>query len=286
MDQIWRKGLSLLLEGVESVCGLKERTPFRKFWSEGDRVYSLELRGRGLVGGWKMLASKLRSVGVAPLQWSGVCWINNRLPKPHPSSSVGRGLCPLPESPRASRCRLARNWRKKLWIGMRSCWAGNLWLSNVRENLMLLEFEFEDEAERVFSSGIRSFRGRSFRLEKWKPSVGCLEGDNEETRHVWVRILGLPLHLWGRKPLQAVRRRLWEVVAGATCYALQLWWEEEPCLSSVIPACRSGAWKIGDDVVAPSRAMGSVDPQTPASVTLQPEKLLSPTLGTVAPTQT
>ena len=30
--------------------------------------------------------------------------------------------------------------------------------------------------------------------------------------------------------------------------------------------------------------MGSVDPQTPASVTLQPEKLLSPTLGTVAPT--
>ena len=182
---------------------------------------------------------------------------------------------------------------------------------------MLLEFEFEDEAERVFSSGARRFRGRSFRLEKWKPSVGCLKGVNEEARHVWVRILGLPLHLWGRSLFKqfgdacgryvavdentAERRNLkwakvlvetsgWQhpsslqVVAGATCYALQLWWEEEPCLSSVIPACRSGAWKIGDDVVAPSRAMGSVDPQTPASVTLQPEKLLSPTLGTVAPT--
>ena len=63
---------------------------------------------------------------------------------------------------------------------------------------MLLEFEFEDEAERVYSSGTRRFRGRSFCLEKWKPSVGCLEGDKDDARHVWVRILGLPLHLWGR----------------------------------------------------------------------------------------
>ena len=31
------KGLFLLLEGVESCCGLKERVPFRKFWSEGDK---------------------------------------------------------------------------------------------------------------------------------------------------------------------------------------------------------------------------------------------------------
>ena len=37
------KCLSLLLEGVESCCGLKKRTPFRKFWSEGNRDYSLEL---------------------------------------------------------------------------------------------------------------------------------------------------------------------------------------------------------------------------------------------------
>ena len=31
------KGLSLLLEGVESCCCLKERALFWKFWSEGDR---------------------------------------------------------------------------------------------------------------------------------------------------------------------------------------------------------------------------------------------------------
>ena len=31
------KGLFLLLEGVESCCGLKERVTFKKFWSEGDK---------------------------------------------------------------------------------------------------------------------------------------------------------------------------------------------------------------------------------------------------------
>ncbi|RVW91344.1 hypothetical protein CK203_035396 [Vitis vinifera] len=33
---------------------------------------------------------------------------------------------------------------------------------------------------------------------KWKPFVGCFEGDRGDTRLVWVRILGLPLHLWGK----------------------------------------------------------------------------------------
>ena len=85
--------MSLLLEGVESCCGLKERAPFWNFWSKGDRDYSLEIRsnraerllfcvvrdvenkiftlafleGRGLVGGWKLLVSKLRSLGVSHL---------------------------------------------------------------------------------------------------------------------------------------------------------------------------------------------------------------------------
>ena len=99
------KCLSLLLEGVESCCGLKERIPFKKFWSEGDRDYSLELRsnragrflfcvvrdvenkifflafpeGRGLVGGWKIFASKLKSLGVSPLQWKGAL-LENHIP--------------------------------------------------------------------------------------------------------------------------------------------------------------------------------------------------------------
>ena len=142
-------------------------------------------------------------------------------------------------------------WAKSSWF-----LEGNLWLSNVRENLLLLEFEFADEAKRVFQSGARRFRGRSFCLEKWKPSVGCFEGDKGDPRLVWVRILGLPLHLWGRSLFRkfgdscgrfvavdenkAEHRNLkwarilveikgWEhpsslqVVAGPFCFALQLW---------------------------------------------------------------
>ena len=120
------KGLSLLLEGVESCRGLKERAHFRKFWSERDRDYSLKLRsnragrflfcvvrdaenkrfslafpkGRGLVGGWKVLASKLRSLGVSPLQWKGAL-MESRTPAQAPSSSIIRDSsylrdCPVP----------------------------------------------------------------------------------------------------------------------------------------------------------------------------------------------
>ena len=85
------------------------------------------------------------------------------------------------------------SWAKNSWF-----LEGNLWLSNVRENILLMEFEFADETERVHNSGTRRFRGRNFCLEKWKPFVGCLEGDRGGARLVWVRILGLPLHLWRR----------------------------------------------------------------------------------------
>ena len=91
----------------------------------------------------------------------------------------------------------------------------------------------------------------------WNPSVGCLIEDRK-SREVWVRILGLPLHLWGmslcknlgeacgrfvgvdedtveRRNLQWARVlvgvRGWnfpsslQVVVGSTCFAVQLWWE-------------------------------------------------------------
>ena len=247
------KGLILLLERVESCCGLKEIAHFRKFWSEENRGYSLELcrnnagrflfcvvrnaenkrfslafpEGRGLVEGWKVLASKLRSLGVSPLQWNGAL-MENHIPAQAPSSSIIRDYSSLRDSPTPrdavwievekealvrneellGRCLVGfwegdsdrlpdlvsfRSWAKSSWF-----LEGNLWLSNVRENLLLLEFEFADEAERVFQSGARRFRGRSLCLEKWKPSVGCFEGDKGDPRLVWVRILGLPLHLWGR----------------------------------------------------------------------------------------
>ena len=225
------KGLSLLLEEVGSCCELKERFHFRKFWSEGDRNYSLELcsnrvgrflfcvvrdaenkrfflafpEGRGLFGGWKILVSKLRSLGVSPLQWKGALLENRNPSQASPSRSVeeknqldrdtsflrdcsalrdavwleiekeildrneellGRCLVGIWEGDSGHLLDLVSfgSWAKNSWF-----LEGNLWLSNVRENLLLLEFEFADEAERVSKSGARRFGGRSFCLEKWKP---------------------------------------------------------------------------------------------------------------------
>ena len=314
----------------------------------GNKRFSLAFpEGRGFVGGWKILASKLRSLGVSPLQWKGALLKNHLPSQASPSSSVVRDTSPLRDCPaprdaiwlEMEKETLDRNkellgrclvgswegdsdrlpdpvsfgaWAKNSWF-----LEGNLWVSNMRANLLLLEFEFEDEAERVFNSGSRCFRGRSFSLEKWKPSVGCLEGVRGDVRHVWVRILGLPLHLWDRSLFKkfgdacgkfvavdeytADRRNLkwarvlvetrgWQhpsslqVVAGPSCFALQLWWEEEPCFSPVIPSHGPGVWKIGEDEVAPSRAKGSVDSRPSSTVLLQTVKLPSPALGSGAPT--
>ena len=148
-----------------------------------------------------------------------------------------------------------------------------------------------DKAKRVYNSRARHFRERSFYLEKWKPTIGCLEGEKGGAGLVWVRILGLPLHLWGRSLFKRfgdscgrsvavdentaehrnlkwarvlVETRGWQhpsslqVVASPSCFALQLWWEEEPCISTVLPSHGLGAWKLREEEVAPSCAEGSV----------------------------
>ena len=88
------KGLAFLLEGAETCNSLKIGDRFRKSWAEGGRRYQLELcsnkagrflfctawdvegkrfslafpKGRGVVGGWKLLAGKLRSLGFSLAQ--------------------------------------------------------------------------------------------------------------------------------------------------------------------------------------------------------------------------
>ena len=50
---------------------------------ENKRFSLAFLEGRGLVGGWKILASKLRSLGVSPLQGNGAM-----LENPMPSQAL------------------------------------------------------------------------------------------------------------------------------------------------------------------------------------------------------
>ena len=110
-------------------------------------------------------------------------------------------------------------WAKNSWL-----LEGNLWLPDMEGNLLLLEFEFVDEGERVSKLRVRHFRGRSFCLERWNPFVGCLEGGGG-ARLVWVRILGLPLHLWGRNLFKRPGDSCWRFVVvdenTAECQNLQ-----------------------------------------------------------------
>ncbi|KAL6312002.1 hypothetical protein AAG906_040322 [Vitis piasezkii] len=74
-----------------------------------------------------------------------------------------------------------KSWAHSSWM-----LKGNIRLALLRGPFILFEFEdvFEDviEAERVLHSGVKWFKGKCLILD-------CLE--------VWVRILGLPLHIWG-----------------------------------------------------------------------------------------
>ena len=76
---------------------------------------------------------------------------------------------------------------------------------------------------------------------------------------------------------------LLQVVAGPFCFVVQLWWEDEACISIVLPSHGAGAWKLEEDEVAPSRTKGSVGSQPSPSVSLQPEKLPPLVLGSRAP---
>ena len=78
-----------------------------------------------------------------------------------------------------------KSWAQSFWR-----LKGNLHLALLGRPLILFEFEDVGEAEWVLHRGVKFF-------DWWNLSVGCLIEDKEFCE-VWVRILGLPLHLWGK----------------------------------------------------------------------------------------
>ncbi|RVW64331.1 hypothetical protein CK203_047013 [Vitis vinifera] len=123
-------------------------------------------------------------------------------------------------------------------------------------------------------------------MEKWGKHHWKLQGgmriarmggfSREQVKEVWVRVMGLPLHLWSREVFKkigdccggfvavdestgALKELQWarilvklegiegpsslQVVIGTTCYAIQLWWEMLPRVTDVIPASRFGTGK-------------------------------------------
>ena len=150
-----------------------------------------------------------------------------------------------------------RAWRLK----------GRVRFQQLNQNLFFLDFELVDEAYWVLDNGSRIFRGEAMELEWWSPSTGC-KGRVEEEKEAWLRVLGLPLHLWSEEILKKIgngcggyvamdketeqRKDLrWarilvkqdmkgkpssaNLLAGARSYELQLWWEFQPRIMEVYP---------------------------------------------------
>ncbi|RVW23507.1 hypothetical protein CK203_090737 [Vitis vinifera] len=82
-----------------------------------------------------------------------------------------------------------RSWALKHWA-----LKGNLRVAMLGKGLLLFDFELPGEAERVLARGLRNFKENVIVLERWNPEVGCLCKE-PIAKEVWVRVIGLPLHL-------------------------------------------------------------------------------------------
>ena len=124
-----------------------------------------------------------------------------------------------------------------------------------------------EEAYWVMENGSRIFRGEVMHLEWWTPSTGCI-GRIDQDPEVWIRVFGLPLHLWTEDILKKVGDRCggfvfldkettqrkdlrWarilvkksnsrkpssvNLLARARSYELQIWWEIQPWVVEVYP---------------------------------------------------
>ena len=110
-------------------------------------------------------------------------------------------------------------------------------------------------------------------LEWWTPSIGCM-GSKGQDQEAWIRVVGLPLHLWIGEILKKVGDScggfvamdkgtslrtdlLWariqvkmnsigkpssvNLLARAKSYELQIWWEIQPRVAEVYPRRKRAA---------------------------------------------
>ncbi|RVW43419.1 putative mitochondrial protein [Vitis vinifera] len=180
-------------------------------------------------------------------------------------------------------------WGKQHWKLQ-----GEMRIARIGGCCCLIVFEFKAEANNVLQRGFRRFKESVIQLKRWDPSVGCSQR-REQAKEVWVRVMGLPLHLWNREVFKkigdscggfiavdestgALKELQWarilvkvegmggpsslQVVIGNTCYAIQLWWEMLPRVTDVIPADSYGKGKkmeVREEEGGKTRAGGAVE---------------------------
>ena len=82
-------------------------------------------------------------------------------------------------------------------------------VSVLNVDLLMLKFDSLEKAKWVLEMGRRSFNRGVLQLEWWRPETGCVRS-KDTIQEVWIRVVGLPLHLW--KP--EILRKLGDVCGG------------------------------------------------------------------------
>lgn len=67
----------------------------------------------------------------------------------------------------------------------------------------LLSFPLPEEAKRVLLEGKRQWGGCIFLIDVWHPRAGCW-GFGQKENGRWIRIYGLPMHLWTKWMFTAI----------------------------------------------------------------------------------
>ena len=153
----------------------------------------------------------------------------------------------------------------RAWALMAWRLEGDLKVVLLGKNSMLFKFERPKEADSVIDTGNRRLQGNTLKLKRWNPSVGC-ERQEDPCRESWIRVVGLPVHLWTQEMLKKLgdecggfvvvdedtafkSKLLWarilvktgkkarsstvNILAGARSYTLQIWWEIQPWIIRV-----------------------------------------------------
>ncbi|KAL6345756.1 hypothetical protein AAG906_017501 [Vitis piasezkii] len=291
--------LSSLLAGVETCCRGRDDRSWSLVWEEEGRKYRLERRsneagrfllcsirdleakrfclifpeGKGLSGGWNILAKKLREVGVVPLgglkdPLSIEVLKKEKELEPRTYADVAKSKTgrlgdkvwlELGRRVMLGRLEQLDRYIVGRWenvsipfpeLDFLKNWAFHAWLLKGRLNivvlgrgLLLFEFELLSEAERVLARGKRRVKDNVLFLEKWHPEVGRevfkLIGDGCGGFIAVDKNADSMAELqWARMLVKVVGRDLptsVQIVVGLGCFSVQLWWETPPWFSQVVP---------------------------------------------------
>ena len=268
--------------------------------------FDLSRRGRGIHGEWPILAEKLRSLGVVPIaekkkmvfsvekgcnlkavngseSFVNAARKNMGLVGEAAWLQLGEGEVQSREE-KLRKCLVGRfgkgplstseSFTLRKWVTITWSLKQGLKVSVFKGFFLLFDFKDCMEAERVFARGSRRLKERILQPARWKPEIGCVvkKGSYKEA---WVRVLGLPLHLWSREFIKKIgdccrkfvpvdedltdlNQLRWarilvkldgrafpaslQVVIGSPSFSIQLWCEIPPKFSKVIlRSCNSGS---------------------------------------------